>query len=98
MSPFTLYQKYKTTSIVREHVKPLVIRQGDRKTQLKQRESFWIHKLQASKHPGRNKEIDLVSSSDVLVLSPSPLRSCMDVGFLTLLPEPQFCQEDAPDW
>lgn len=58
MSSFSRYQNYKTTSIVREHVKPLVIRQGDRQRQLKQRESFWIHELQATKHPVLNKDID----------------------------------------
>lgn len=40
-----------------EHVKPLV-RGGDRLKKLNQRETFWIHHLEAMEHPGLNEDID----------------------------------------
>ncbi|XP_055767325.1 uncharacterized protein LOC129842721 [Salvelinus fontinalis] len=40
-----------------DHV-PASIRKGDRLKQLNQRESFWIYKLQATKYPGLNEDMD----------------------------------------
>ena len=40
-----------------DHI-PASIRKGDRLKQLNQRESFWIYKLQDTKYPGLNKDMD----------------------------------------
>ena len=42
-----------------EHIKPLV-RGGDRLKKLNQRETFWIHTLDALTHPGLNEDIDFM--------------------------------------
>ena len=41
-----------------DHI-PASIRKGNRLKQLNQRESFWIYKLQATKYPGLNEDMDL---------------------------------------
>ena len=40
-----------------EHIKPLP-RGGDRLKRLNQRETFWIHQLDAMRYPGLNEDID----------------------------------------
>ncbi len=40
-----------------DHIPPS-IRKGDRQRKLNQRETFWIYKLQATKHPGFNEDLD----------------------------------------
>ena len=42
-----------------EHIKPL-IRGGDRLKKLNQRETFWIHSLDALTSPGLNEDIDFM--------------------------------------
>ena len=41
-----------------DHI-PLSLRKGNRQRQLNQREAFWIYRLQATKYPGLNEELDL---------------------------------------
>ncbi len=40
---------------------PYSMRGGNRQKQLLQRETFWIHTLRATKSPGVNEEIDVLS-------------------------------------
>ena len=42
-----------------DHV-PASIRKGDPLKQLNEREGFWIYKLQATKYPGLNEDMDFL--------------------------------------
>lgn len=61
MATHFLHKHNKNDSLLKievlEHVRPLN-RGGDRIRKLSQRESFWIHRLDALNYPGLNEDIE----------------------------------------
>ena len=56
-SPYTMATLPSLQAMGIDHI-PASIRKGDRLKQLNQKERFWIYKLQATKYPGWNEDMD----------------------------------------